>query len=48
MLGVELFDQRLHAHAVAAAEEVPPDDGFLGLCSANGQQRDRGQHCDLE
>ena len=30
VLRVEVGDQRLHAHAVAAAEEVPPDDLLLG------------------
>ena len=31
VLLVEVLDQRLHADAVAAAEEVPPDDLFLRL-----------------
>src|SRR5262245_1084686 len=31
MFLVELLDQRLHAHAVAAAQEIPPDDRFLCL-----------------
>src|SRR6185312_16919358 len=30
VLGVELVDQRLHADAVAATEEVPPHDGVFG------------------
>src|SRR5690606_3115985 len=49
MLGVEALDQRLHAHAVAATEEVPPHDGFLRLY---GTQQQRGcgrrQHSQLE
>ena len=31
MCGVEVADQLLHAHAVAATEEIPPYHGFLGL-----------------
>jgi hypothetical protein len=29
MGSVEVLDHLLHAHAVAVAEEIPPDDGFL-------------------
>ena len=43
---VELVDQGLHANAVAAAEEIPPDDGVLGLRRGergHSQQRRRNE-----
>lgn len=36
---VELLDERLHADAVAAAEEVPP--GNVRLCMGNCRRQDR-------
>ena len=42
VLGVEVLDHLLHADAVAAAEEVPPDHRFLGLC-AGAERDDRGR-----
>ena len=46
---VELVEHRLHADAVAAAEEIPPDDGVLGVRDADhqsgGRQRRRKGIC---
>ena len=41
VFGVEVFDELLHAHAVAAAQEVPPHDGFLGSGHARHQRDGR-------
>ena len=41
VFGVEVLDELLHADAVAAAQEVPPDDGFRGLGRARQQESGR-------
>ena len=38
---VEIGDHLLHAHAVTAAEEIPPYDGFFGLCRSDPQTSGR-------
>ena len=39
VLLVELVEHRLHADPVAAAQEIPPDDGVFGSRRADGQRR---------
>jgi hypothetical protein len=44
MFGVEVFDELLHAGAVAAAEEIPPHDVFLRESAADcGAQQCRAE-----